>query len=308
MKPINLAMSGTYELIVRNKEGKITKRSPVFKNMITNIGFDRFLQTLDFFTYAFCGTGSAAPAATDVTMQAFLAETNTRVADTTETTYVAPRWFVQKGTFTFNVGAVVGNVAEVGIGWKPSGSVRSTFSRSLVVDSGGTPTTITVLADEQLTIIYRLYVKVQDNDTTFTVNDGAASYNVTVRQSWIAANTSMIEFLSGFYGASGRQNYADAKETDVLPSITTGWVIGASANNSSTYVVNPYTVGSFEASLTATFPGDKANYATGIGSMMFSPRNGTGVWMVGFSPKIPKATGQTLTMTFKYALSRGTPP
>lgn len=52
----------------------------------------------------------------------------------------------------FGQGAAAGNLSEVGVGR----SATDLFSRALIVDGGGNPTTITVLPDEYLTVVYEL--------------------------------------------------------------------------------------------------------------------------------------------------------
>jgi hypothetical protein len=308
MTKLTIPISGTFELSIRNIDTGKVRKVPEFKNLIVDAGFDRLLSTLPFMDYCFCGTGSTPPVVSNTTMQAYLAETNDIVSDQSESTFTAPRYMVQKRIFTFAVGAVVGNVAELGIGWKVS-TTRLVFSRTLVTDSGGTPTTITILANEQLTVTYRLYVKVPDADQTFSVTDGATTYNVSARLAFDPSDSWFRNFPSGFYGASNSSyTYADTKETDVLPPIGTNWVVGISSQRSATYSIPAYVTGSFVGKLTASFATGNANYATGIGSVMFGTREGSGAWMMSFSPKIPKIAGKTLTLTFEYQLTRGTPP
>lgn len=309
MKPLIIEGSGTYQIIVKDANGKLKYESPEFKNLIVNQGIDWFMGNNIWDDYAFCGTGGTPPAVTDVGMQAFLAETNDRAEDKSESTFSTPRYCVQKLTYAFPVGGVVGNVAEVGIGWKV-GASRLIFSRSLVVDGGGSPTTITVLASEQLTIIYRFYVKVPDTDTTFNIVDNGITYTITQRANFRAAETGFTRLRYGFWGILSveGERMMLATSTDVLPAIDGTFPSSGTSSTSNTEVLSAYTPGSFTRSVTYTFNGANANYAGGIGSTKLYTGGGVGQWMHSYSPKINKIAGQSLALTFTYTFVRGVAP
>lgn len=86
-------------------------------------------------------------------------------------------------TRQFGEGVAAGIVAEVGAGWAASGDTL--FSRALITDGAGNPTTITVLSDEYLTVIYELrrfwvlpepHVMTYDDDGV--VQETTISYNM----------------------------------------------------------------------------------------------------------------------------------
>lgn len=306
MKHLPFEAAGTYQVIVKTADGRVKYKSQEFKNLIVNTGIDRFMGNNIWDDWAYCGTGGTAPAVTDVGMQSYLAETNDRLVDDTESTYTAPRYMVRKIIYTFPVGGVVGNVAEVGIGWK-NGSTRLVFSRSLVVDGGGSPTTITVLASEQLTIVYRFYVKVPDADTTFSVTDNGVTYTVTARQLFRSDYASFERLRYGFWGDISGSRSGQTASTDVLPPENGSFTPGSNGTTNSA-TLGAYTAGSFTRTINFPYGGAFANFTGGIGSACAFTGNGVGVWAFSFSPKINKIAGQSLTLSFNYTFVRGTPP
>ncbi len=306
---IKYEISGTYEISVYGSDGKLKTHIPEFKNLIVDQGMDRFGNNAGsgWGIYAFAGSGNATPANGNTTMQSFLGETNDVVSDQAESTYTTPRYVVHKRIYAFAIGAVVGNVAEVGVGWKPDASTRLIFSRALTVDGGGTPTTITVLSTDQFVLTYRLYVKVPDADVPFTYTDGATTYTVNARPLFAAAANGYANLGGGFWGASSSLTDAAIKETDILPAIDGTWSTSGQFSSAS-YTPPAYINGSFKQTLQAVFAGSGGNFATGVGSVRFYTRDGAGRWMFNFSPKIPKVAGQSLILTFELTWARGTPP
>ena len=166
-------LAGFYQLIVRDvATGKITKQTEPFKNLITNSGLDYFFIGFPdpfgnswVLQGAYVGTGNTAPAYTDTVLTSWLASTNgggSSRSPMSSWVYVAaaggaPPYWTSTGTWTFPAGTATGTLAEVGIGGFLSSSPGYILqSHALIVDSMGTPTTITVLSTEELTLTYTL--------------------------------------------------------------------------------------------------------------------------------------------------------
>ncbi len=301
---LHLDISGTYELKVLRADGTTRVHIPEFKNLIVDQGMDKIGANSAFMSSAFAGSGSTAPVVGNTTMQSLLGQTTTVSRDQAESTYSTPRYMVEKRVYSFAIGAVVGNVAEVGVGWNTGTPL--VFSRALVVDGGGTPTTITVLVTEQLVLTYRLYVKIPDAPITFTYVDGATTYTINAQCQFVAANNGFTNFPSGIFGSAGYPGNAGIKETDVLPAINADFVGGPF--NSPDYTPPAYVNGSFKQTFPAVFSAAGGVYPTGVGSAIFYTRDGFGRWAMNFSPKLPKIAGQTMQLTFELTWARGTPP
>ena len=99
--------------------------------------------------------------------------------------------------YHFAIGAAAGNLSELGVGWASSGTTL--FSRALILDSGGTPTTITVLSDEYLYVTYEHRFYPSETDATgsivFTGNIGG-TYTYTLRPAQIDS-TSIADLTPG---------------------------------------------------------------------------------------------------------------
>ncbi len=177
-------MAGRYKFTVRNSEGHITKETDWFENLITNNGLDLIWTSPSFAfgiksfnPYCVVGTGSTPPTFTDATLQAYLA-IGTAVAEVPYA-YVAgpPPYWEHGAVYRFGTGVAAGNLSEVGVGWGNT----NLFSRALIKDAFGVPTTITVLSDEVLDVTYvlRVYPPTTDVVVPFTLN--GAAITVTAR-------------------------------------------------------------------------------------------------------------------------------
>jgi len=177
--PAAAGIGGYFRLQVR-RNGQLVRQLPWFKNLVVNHGLNMWRKN-DIGTLQFqLGTSSAAPAATDT---ALLAPVGSRIAHYPVSKVInkttAPYYTetVYKAVFAENT--VVGNLAEIGVfaNSSSSGSNSGLFSRALLKDSAGSPTIITVLPMEEVTLYYalRLYDDTADSSGTFTL--GAESYS-----------------------------------------------------------------------------------------------------------------------------------
>lgn len=330
---INMELAGEFELIVRSPRGDRTYLAP---NMVLNSGLDQAFQSNDCWKYVQIGTGNTAPAATDTALQSLVTNTGT-VQTAPSATYVAgPPDYVQTSvTFRFAIGAlnsaVSGNFAEVGIGWTTSGNL---FSRALITDVNGNPTTISVLSDEQLDVVYRLRVYPIQTDVTGSITLDGVSYNYTIRPQRVNKNNHtsygrgwwgvwpLFYYTSGGIGFSGSGsggNSGSVGSDDMAHMTTYTGGIGArtsapatpSGTLSATAVSAPltYTLGSYARAHEYTWNLNDGNAAGGIKSLTV-PLNAnaaeTGccfMHQVEFSPVIPKDATKRLKLTFTYSLA-----
>src|SRR5690606_8691254 len=112
---------------------------------------------------------------TDTSLQSFLGgggsvEEGWMIRNTT----VSPRSITLGVRIQGSEGAVVGNVAEIALCRGTTGTPNNStpiFNRARVVDEMGNPTTITVLSDEFLEVIYEITLYAIDGATgTLTIN------------------------------------------------------------------------------------------------------------------------------------------
>lgn len=171
--------------ISTDKRGVIAE----FDNIITNGGLDRMAQNGDWMTWCQVGSGSSTPSALNTALDARIGAVNTLQATTSGSQAVEPYYTFRTRTYRFAPGLATGNISEVGVGWASAGGL---FSRALILDGGGQPTTITVLADETLDVTYqfRFYPKTTDGTGTVTITgNSGATYTYIARAGNVASNS-----------------------------------------------------------------------------------------------------------------------
>jgi hypothetical protein len=303
---------GEYHLVVRSPRGDREYR---FKNLITDGGIDRFLGLVGGVLgpyssfYVQIGTGTATPANADGSLQNRSASTNTWTNGVNNAYTVGPPDYVtMTNTARFALGALNGNYTEVGIGWASAGSL---WSRALILDAGGNPTSIQVLSDEQLDVTYIVRFYPQQTDSTGTVTLSGSNYDFVIRPAFVnqmfssGYGWSIITALSsGLQGAGGVQMNA----YDGVIGARTAGPSGTSTNCSPSVAWQTYVAGSFVREARWTVDLSFGNVAGGIKSVMFGFWSGSlySSWsyQAEFTPKIPKDGTKRLRLDVRYSIAR----
>ena len=265
-----------------------------FPNLITDNGLDRMGQASDYTAYCMVGSGSAAPAATDTSLQSQVASTQT-VNATTEGNNASPRYGWKRKTYRFGTGVAAGNLSEVGVGY----TTTAVFSRALILDGGGNPTTITVLADEVLDVTYELRFYISESDVSFNVDISGVTYACVVRPASINEGIGAQVGDQISVNTSGRANGIAFYETQTLGAVTgepSGSLYGTDWSNSA------YTAGTHYRTTVVTAGLNQANTPTGIGAMRVD--NTFCDWQMNFTPKIHKDSTKVLTLNVRSAWAR----
>lgn len=288
--PIKIGIRGKYTIVVKNAAGNI-KESLEFDNLITNHGLDICLtggSISTFSKYVSVGTGTNTPITSDINLQspiARLSGDSTKEFDGTSPTYAVSA----RRTYNFGGGAVVGNITEIGVGDNTSGTYGiTTCSRALILDSFGNPTTLTLTADDYLTVIYTLYIVPDLNDHVFTIGD----YTLTLR----ACSAGSAGAWHAGYNVAG--SGGGVLYTGDMGDVT-GSPSGTSLSSTST-TLSTYVNGSFTRSMTATWtPTSGAIVAQSIKFIV------TGCYhQARISPAINKTTSHSVSVTIQITLSR----
>lgn len=164
--------------------GTRTIAAPWFPNIITDGGLDRLggtLSTVGLWTTFHVGSGNAVPAPTDTQLQNYIAGVTTQISSYDGNSSSAPWYGSKTETRRFAQGVAAGNLSEVGVSWQNTNG--GLFSRALILDAGGSPTTITVLPDESLDVTYQLryYAPTEDVTGTLTLMDIAYAWTSRAR-------------------------------------------------------------------------------------------------------------------------------
>lgn len=306
------SVAGYFQMKVHDANGNLVRETPITKNLVTNFGLDSIMGSSQNWAancqYLAVGTSGTTPSVTDVALGAQLgSRSNSIVVNDSGSNSGSPLYYSKViKTWSFAQGAVVGNVAEVGTFASPTGN--NAWTRALVRDGLGNPTTLTVLAGETLSVTYevRYYPNLTDSSGTITIS--GTTYNWTKRASTVSGVVG-AGISANVIGHNTQTSGGDAFAADTLPTIPADQA-GTPFSNA-TYTHGTYANGSFTRTEQVVWGPTNGNVPGGIGSIRFGKYTGASSYNAGyvmtFSPKIPKTNLQSLTLNFTYTISRHTP-
>jgi hypothetical protein len=291
--------------LIDAKTGRV-KRELDFPNLIVDAGLDFIGQSgtpLTCMTYMGMGTGGTAPAVSDTALQTPI---GTRVTRDSVSPSSGPSfaYWQESFVFTFLEANANGNLAEVGL--FSSASTGTMWTRQVLKDSGGTPTTITKTSAERLTVTYnvRLYSPTVDVTGNVTIT-GSGVHAYTSRAMQIDDSGSWGAFpLTGFYAGGGSSAYLH--ESATLGS-TTGQPSGVEdgTTTTSSVSVGSYTSGTFQRQHTYFWDTGRGNFGTGVGSITFGGTNSnTNMFQCAFGTQILKTALKQLTIVAQLSWGR----
>lgn len=302
-----VGVSGFFRKVeVLSATGEVLRSFDGFPNLITDAGLNRLASNQSYpdtaYNWCVVGTGSAEPEPTDNQLQNQIASSSS--FSFSNSTNVPGGYCEVSQTWTFDIGAVVGNVSELGTGW--GAGINQLFSRALILDALGNPTTIPVQADEQLRVTWahRRYWPTADITGT-VVNEGnkGGEFDYTIRASLVSlwqagSNRAQIAIATNFstVASAGANRFFYGETTlggiDDQPTSTGGvYGLGSTTNRTTD---GPSTSADLALAL------NQGNNAAGIGGMVFSASHSSGTgpgslhsFQVKFDPPIMK-TAQDL--------------
>lgn len=295
---IHLGLGGRFAMVVTGPDGK-RRSSTEFNNLILNQGLDRLCGTAELNILSSCqvGAGSAAVLPGQRSLVSRIAGDGSPVRVGPIISSGGQRYTEWRTTWRFNNGAAAGNIAEVGVGWATSGDVL--FSRALVRDANGQPTTVTVLSDETLEVTYVLRVYFSTEDSLSTLNIDGVSHSVAVRPSRVDTPSA--------YGTPNAAVHYQASVTayNGPMGLITESPSGSFANASPTKTLVQYSPGSFVAEASVRIPLTSGNLSGGIRSLSWSGGGGgIPTFQMQFDPAIPKTASQIFTFNMRVTMGR----
>ena len=306
-------MGGEYKIVVTKPDGT-THETGWFDNIILNQGLDRIGSSVNqVISYAQVGTGTSTPAITQTGLDAPIAGSaqqtspNGGVTNSGSPTYTENFvWF-----FAFAQGAVVGNITEIGVGWAASGNTL--FSRALILDNLGSPTSITIVAIDQLTVYYRLKIVPPVSDVSGTVTIGGTPYNYTARVANVGSfSNSTWTFWASQIGRPGSLTYPNTVDSSSAPTYGAGSVLGAitgsptlASGTSGTATAGTYTPGTFTRDDTWNWTIAQGNATGGVQAIMLGYSvQGFAQFQYRFATPIPKDNTKTMSLTTRITWTR----
>ncbi len=289
-------LAGFFKMEAVRLDGTKRLLADWFPNLVTDTGLNR-IGTGAYLTSCHVGNSNATPNVLDTSLDGYMAGTSTIQADSTGAQSTAPYYGWRTRTYRFALGAVVGNVAEVGIA-TGAGSTSTLFSRALVLDEFGAPTTVTVLADEVLDVTYqlRLYPDLVDRTGSIVVT-GSGTHNYTLRAA-IVTSASWGNWL-GSTASFTHQGLTFRVYNGNIGAVTSS----PSGSGSSTSMSNAgYSNNSYQRQGTAGYGLNYGNLSGGIKSIFFETT--LGYYQAQLDPIIDKTAIKTLVMTVQISWGR----
>lgn len=291
-------------------EGEVTWESDWMDNLITNNGLDFFgtqVNSVPMCGSCYVGTGNTTPTVSDTTLTTYLANTQGVATGTQSFVSGTPSYYTNTFTYTFATGVATGTISEVGVGITTNsiGPVYTLFSHALIVDSLGSPTTITILSNESLQVLYQLQLY---NDTTTN------TYSVV-----IAGVTYTGSYLLYAYGTRALTTVAYSVFESVVPNsnqtfpqtaffngtigtITATSPSGTRANSGNVVTMSSYSSGTYTVTYTFTMNLAYANLSGGISA--FTVDYAMAAYQFSVSPAIPKDSNHILTLQIAVSWAR----
>jgi hypothetical protein len=306
---MSVGLAGHFTMTVSGgKRGTVVLAD--FDNMILDSGLNFLAGTLGSNTVGYCqvGTGTTAVSASQTALANQIANTASLQRAFGAGTYVAgpPAYKTDYQTYRFGTGVAAGNLTEVGVGWAPTGSL---FSRALIVDGGGAPTTITVLSDETLDVTYTLRCYAP-SDVTGSVTLAGTSYSYTIRGANMAAGGTG----SWNPGDVVRYGFANASLTSVdvysgtIDATPGGIPTGTNAFGSAVCTPAAYVTGSYQRAVEIRCDLNDCNISGGFKSYYVrctgSGGQPTHAFQVQFSPNVPKDNTKVLRLNMVFSVAR----
>jgi hypothetical protein len=291
-----LGIDGHFRLVKSRADGTVTQILE-FENLLLDAGLNR-LGTDNGVAFCAIGTGTGVPTATETALQAQQASTSTVLPGAATTAGgSSPYWTGYTFGFRFPIGSLSGNYSEIGVGW----SAILMSSRALILDIGGSPTTITVTSAEQLDVFYtrRVYPPLVDVTASSTI--GGVSTTVTTRAHSAGSTTLWDASSWPRYDPSPASNGSFLEAYSGAAGAITGLPSGTPSSGSSGATLT-YSNNSLSRSVAATYNLSQANFVGGVASTVCWFR--MMAFQYGFSPAIAKTASNTLALTYSVTWAR----
>lgn len=215
-------MKGFFRLTKHNESGECTHDTGWFQNLILYQGITELLKYNNnycFYRFLKVGTGTSEPTPQDTSIQQVAsAESTTEGRYWTRGFNSTGGYHYARGSVQFGKGVAAGVLSEVAAGW--GNGANQIFSRALILDSQGQPTSIVVLENEFLTLEYELrnWHVVPEPHLIDYDDDGVTKQTLvtyTAPATDVGAPTGMDGVNNPFNVTSGAGSYSTTKDTSL---------------------------------------------------------------------------------------------
>ena len=293
--PITARVEGWYT-VQRIKPGHGVIQELSFPNLVTDFGMNALGGNYSPI-YIHVGTSTTPPANSDTSLGAFGVSFNGNGAgDGDYANSGPPDYFAYKRLVKLSaVGGATGNWTEIAV--STQAATGNIYSRALILDSGGNPTTFTVLADEQMRASYELrhYPVFVDDVRSVTIS-GVPKDTITrvcnaSNWRWLSwGELRMFHFVQ-CYPYTGNIN------ASAISGMPAGSVLSGGSVTRAAYGSN-----NFYRDATSTWA---AGAATGTHRTYVWENDWSGaLFQVQYDPAIVKGAAQQLIMNQRYSWAR----
>jgi hypothetical protein len=306
MIDIKFGIKGRFMVEVIRSNGDVEELAPWQDNLVTDLGLAMFNGSSAALSQLHVGAGSTPPAPGDLILEGRI--TSVGVGYSQSINYTSPSHLKYSCVATFGVGQAAGNVTELGIGGGAGAAYL--FSRALIKDEFGTPTTITTLADEQLRITYAMYWYFPETPTDSDVDINGTTHTFSVMPYYVASwGFGSFSYVNGnVITPSTKVDTANSYSKHHVPKgypynfvAATSNISGSTSGPGISNIVRYSDPGNFALEWDSAWGLTAGNYGSGIGGFTFSTftSNYSGstyktFWQVKVEPAIMKDD----TMTF----------
>jgi hypothetical protein len=301
-----VGFAGDFEMLATNAYTGKSRTLAKFPNLITDGGLNRIGLATGWLAGCYVGSGNSAPAEAQTSLDTLVAGTANRISWTSSSLATSPYHTDSVITYRFAQGAAAGNLSEVGVGWSSAGL----WSRALILDGVGNPTTITVLADEFLDVVYRLRTYPPLVDVISEVVIDGITTTVTARASQVTASAGWTSSTS----VAGFQGGGDTTASASRHIVYSGNIGAITGQPSGTSAQGPgagnaaYSSGSLLRDYTLTWGITQGNVG-GVGALfttMGTTGQGLGRMQYRFQPSIAKDSTKTMVLACRNLWGRYT--
>lgn len=293
----NFQVAGYYKIEAIKPDGARRLLADWFPNLITDLGLNAIGSSTAYMDTCVVGSGTTPPLVTNTALE-FLVGSHTSSTTGYSVAQSEPYYCYFSRTYRFGPGVADGNLSEVGVGYNST----NLFSRALILDSLGNPTTITVLPDETLDVSYQKRIYTPTTDIVGSIVLDGVTYSYTSRASYVATSYDTNENSFGWFANAAATTFPTRTPLACI------YAIGAVTSGPSTAGAregtqsSTYAGGTLYSDTTISFGLTQGNVSGGIKSLLF--RKGPGCFQVEFTPYIPKDATKTLSLVFRHSWAR----
>lgn len=294
---VNNTLSGRYLLRVVGSEG--LRRSYSFDNMVVDNGLEQI--GTDTVNLTYCQVGRNANPATPLDTNLYYYNAYTSIINEPinfSKSQTKDNVLETNITYEFPFGAITQDITEISVGNQINTDI---FSRALIRDALGNPTSIKVGPDEGLFVTYTVETHVNAADTQVTKVINGVNTVITIRPSMLGVGSAWTPVKTGLQTDVG--SFALASDLPMLDNLETPIINqDFSADKFSSMTYTPL---SHQRTHAFKFGKLKANFPTGIKTVFI--RSNTpflGAYQLEFNPAIAKTEQNTLSFNLTIGWGR----